>query len=513
MAKAANLKNVELYAYSNLASLYSGGKKYEKAYEFAMKAAILGKALGDQGIEAASLSKAATALVDMGNISEAEPLARKAISIAAVSNQPLTQYQANTALGHVLKLKGNNAAAISYFEQGFQSLTQSDMYEYSIGDNYRELSECYENKGNFSKALSAFKIAAQIADSVRSKENIRKATELNMNYEFSKKEQAAQLDQQRIKARAKGRQLALSIGLFFVLVVAVVAFYAYRNKLKANALLQFQKEEIQRTLTELRSMQAQLIQREKMASLGELTAGIAHEIQNPLNFVNNFSETNVELLTELKQEIKIGNMQEVDAIATDVIENEQKIHHHGKRAEAIVKGMLEHSRSTKGEKQPIDINNLTDEYLRLAFHGMRAKDKAFNAKIETSFDERIGKINIIPQEIGRVLLNLFNNAFYTVHERKKQTTESYEPTVVVSTKRLNDKIEIHVQDNGMGISNSIQDKIFQPFFTTKPTGQGTGLGLSLSYDIVKAHSGELTMESREGAGAAFRIELPANTAK
>ena len=265
---------------------------------------------------------------------------------------------------------------------------------------------------------------------------------------------------------------------------------------------------LQNSLTDLKATQSQLIQSEKMASLGELTAGIAHEIQNPLNFVNNFSEVNKELLTEMNEEIVKGNFDEVKALAKDVTDNEEKIIFHGKRADAIVKGMLQHSRSSSGKKEPTNINALADEYLRLAYHGLRAKDKSFNATMKTDFDESIGMVNIIPQDIGRVILNLITNAFYAVDEKKKSATENYEPTVAVSTKKINDKTEIRVTDNGNGIPQKILDKIFQPFFTTKPTGQGTGLGLSLSYDIVKAHGGELKVETGEGEGAEFIIILP-----
>ena len=262
-----------------------------------------------------------------------------------------------------------------------------------------------------------------------------------------------------------------------------------------------------KSLEELKSAQAQLIQSEKMASLGELTAGIAHEIQNPLNFVNNFSEVNKELAEELEQEVDKGNTTEVKALAKDIKENQEKILHHGKRADAIVKGMLQHSRSSSGVKESTDINALADEYLRLAYHGLRAKDKSFNATMKTEFDESIGKINVVPQDIGRVVLNLITNAFYAVTERKKQEGEDFEPRVSVSTKKEGGKVLISVKDNGNGIPDSIKEKIFQPFFTTKPTGQGTGLGLSLSYDIVKAHGGELKVETREGKGSEFIIQL------
>ncbi len=267
-------------------------------------------------------------------------------------------------------------------------------------------------------------------------------------------------------------------------------------------------QELEKSLAELKATQSQLIQSEKMASLGELTAGIAHEIQNPLNFVNNFSEVNVELVAELKLELVKGGIDEAIAIADDIAINEEKILEHGKRADAIVKGMLQHSRSSSGIKEPTDINALADEYLRLAYHGLRAKDKSFNAELKTDFDTSIGSIHIIPQDIGRVILNLITNAFYVVDEKKNLGIENYEPTVSVSTKKEGNKVLISVKDNGNGIPQNILDKIFQPFFTTKPTGQGTGLGLSLSYDIVKAHGGELKVETKENEGTTFLISLP-----
>jgi signal transduction histidine kinase len=272
--------------------------------------------------------------------------------------------------------------------------------------------------------------------------------------------------------------------------------------------LESAKAQIEKTLVDLKQAQAQLIQSEKMASLGELTAGIAHEIQNPLNFVNNFSDVNQELLVEIKDEMKKGNIEEADLIVNDVIENEQKINHHGKRADAIVKGMLQHSRKSSGQKEPTDINALADEYLRLSYHGLRAKDKTFNATMKTDFDETIGKVNVIPQEIGRVLLNLFNNAFYAASLPSKGGFKEQEPTILVSTKKINGNLEISVKDNGNGIPQKILDKILQPFFTTKPTGEGTGLGLSLAYDIIKAHGGTLKVETKEGEGSEFIVQLP-----
>jgi signal transduction histidine kinase len=267
-------------------------------------------------------------------------------------------------------------------------------------------------------------------------------------------------------------------------------------------------KELKHSLEELRSTQAQLIQSEKMASLGELTAGIAHEIQNPLNFVNNFSDVNQEMIDEAGEEIDKGNIGQVKNILNDIKENSAKISHHGKRADAIVKGMLQHSRISTGQKESTDINALTDEYLRLSYHGIRAKDKSFNATLQTNFDASIGRINIVPQDIGRVILNILNNAFYAVNEKKSQSSETYEPTISVFTKRVSNRIEIVVKDNGDGIPQKVIDKIFQPFFTTKPTGQGTGLGLSLSYDIIKAHGGEIKVQTKEGEGSEFLVQLP-----
>ena len=273
--------------------------------------------------------------------------------------------------------------------------------------------------------------------------------------------------------------------------------------------LQRQKDELQETIQELKTTQAQLIQSEKMASLGELTAGIAHEIQNPLNFVNNFSEVTAELIEEMELELNKGDKEEAIAIASDIKQNLEKIMHHGKRADGIVKGMLQHSRASSNVKEPTDINKLADEYLRLAYHGLRAKDKSFNADLITHFAEGLPHANMVPQDIGRVLLNLFNNAFYAVKEKQKINGAEFKPTVEVTTLLKGKSLEITVKDNGTGIPDDIKEKILQPFFTTKPTGEGTGLGLSLSYDIVvKAHSGKIDVKSKHDEGSEFKISLP-----
>jgi len=508
IAKKIHAKRIELYVYSNLSSLYIDTHDWEKAYDFAMKAANLASETGDVGQEAASLSTVSMSLAYQNRFAEATQISKKAITLADSSTQPLNILQAYQGMGLIFLLQKKYKEAIPYFEKSIQALGGADNYDQSIAEIYKNLSTCYENTGNYQKALKNYQIGVGISDSISRTDNVRKATEISMNYDFQKKQEVEKAEQVLKDKISRSKQTALLVGLGIFLLVAIAALAGFRSKQKANALLRQQKAEIESTLGKLKSAQAQLIQSEKMASLGELTAGIAHEIQNPLNFVNNFSEVSTELIDEMKVELSKENYTEANEIANDLKQNLEKINHHGQRAGDIVKGMLQHSRNSTGVKEPTDINALSDEYLRLAYHGLRSKDKNFNATLKTSFDESIGKINVIPQDIGRVILNLINNAFYVVDEKKKQIGEGYEPTVSITTKKINNTIEINVADNGNGIPSSIKEKIFQPFFTTKPTGQGTGLGLSLSYDIVKAHGGELKVESKEGEGSTFIIQLP-----
>ena len=370
------------------------------------------------------------------------------------------------------------------------------------------LSEVYEKQHRDDSALYYYKYAMGTKDSALSFAKVQQIQSIAFKEEIKERERQQQAELQQTKYRGQVKILIVLGVAVTLLSIALTLWRTNRHKQKANALLQKKNMQIEQTLSQLKATQAQLIQSEKMASLGELTAGIAHEIQNPLNFVNNFSDVNSELLEELKIEAEKGNLTGVKAIASDLATNEQKINHHGKRADAIVKGMLQHSRTGSGVKEPSDINRLADEYLRLAYQGFRARDKSFNATFSTEFDNGIEKVNIIPQEIGRVILNLINNAFYAVNERSKQGIPGYDPTVVVGTRSLQNRIEISVKDNGDGIPDSIKEKIFQPFFTTKPTGQGTGLGLSLAYDIVKAHGGEIRLETKEGEGTEFIVQLP-----
>ena len=383
-------------------------------------------------------------------------------------------------------------------------------------DAVSNLAGSYKAVGNKDSAIKYIELDYSLRESVMSNEKNREIQNITFNEELKEKESAAA----QLKYRNKVQLYSLVGGIIVLLLIAGLLWRNNRQKQKA-------KDKVEKAYSELKLTQQQLVQSEKMASLGELTAGIAHEIQNPLNFVNNFSEVNKELIDELKGELATGNRQHAFEIVDDIKANEEKIIHHGKRADAIVKNMLQHSRSSSGAKEPTDINALADEYLRLAYHGHRAKDKSFNVTVKTDFDPGIGKVNIIAQDIGRVTLNLINNAFYAVDEKKKQMAPSlkgkkedasliYEPVLTVTTKRLSPplgdrgKIEIRVADNGNGIPQKVLDKIFQPFFTTKPAGQGTGLGLSLAYDIVKAHGGELKVQTKEGEGSEFIIQLPIN---
>jgi len=411
----------------------------------------------------------------------------------AVSNVKRDFIEGYIGIADVFK-KINSDSATYYAKQAFVlSRETSTMAKLSIASEL--LAKLFVS---VNKPDSAFKYFEQ---GIAARDSLYQIARQNLSFNEQLNQQELANEQQKAKNRIRMNSFFGALGTFLMIL-----FFLWRN----NKHKQKAKTKIEKAYTELKTTQAQLIQSEKMASLGELTAGIAHEIQNPLNFVNNFSEVNTELIGEMKTELKAGNDEEAIAIANNIAENEQKINHHGKRADAIVKGMLQHSRSSNGQKEPTDINALADEYLRLAYHGLRAKDKAFNAKFETDFDTNIGKINIIRQDIGRVILNLITNAFYAVSEKKKQASDGYEPVVSVSTKKIDDKVFVSVKDNGNGIPQKVVDRIFQPFFTTKPTGQGTGLGLSLSYDIVKAHGGELKVETKEGKGTEFIIWLPVN---
>jgi signal transduction histidine kinase len=435
---------------------------------------------------------------------------RRSIATISEGSPPDGQNDAQAYLGMALIYRDRNELdSARYFAQKALRILQEKKRTIYVIQAANVLFELYQNSDP-AEALKYLVISSATKDSLFNQENGRKIEQLA----FEDQERAART--QRIMASREAAfqsQIRIYTLSAFLGLVLLIVFFLYRNnrqKQVANKLLESQKEEIQSTLNLLKSTQAQLIQSEKLASLGELTAGIAHEIQNPLNFVNNFSELSVDLAKELNEELDKNDLDKtyIKEILGDLSENQTKINHHGKRASNIVKGMLEHSRMSTGVRELTDINKLADEYLRLAYHGLRAKDKDFNADYALKLDENLPALEVVPQDIGRVLLNLINNAFYAVNEKSKQGMEGYQPKITVRTRKLQNAIEITVQDNGNGIPESIRDKIFQPFFTTKPTGQGTGLGLSLSYDIIKAHGGDLKVETKEGEGSAFVISLP-----
>ncbi|MBW7942692.1 MAG: hypothetical protein H3C64_09950, partial [Candidatus Kuenenia stuttgartiensis] len=443
----------------------------------------------------------------IGNNDSAFLYYRMADYYSAQANRRDINSNAKLGLANLFYHKGQLDSAFYYTRQSLEIL-QNTNAPGNVLDAYSLVSKLYQSRYQYDSAYKYLERFAALNDSVNNQQKIAQAQNFAFNETLKQQqiEQAKKEAKQQYKNELKIYILAAIILIF--LIIALLLFRNNRNRRKANILLGKQKEEIATALSELKSTQSQLIQSEKMASLGELTAGIAHEIQNPLNFVNNFSDINTELIGEADQEIDKGNLSGVKDILNDIKANEEKINHHGKRADAIVKGMLQHSRTSTGQKELTDINALRDEYLRLAYHGMRAKDKSFNCTLETQLDPSIPKIKVVPQDMGRVLLNLINNALFTVGDKSKQHLSGYEPTVTIRTENSGDSIEITVKDNGNGIPVKIKDKIFQPFFTTKPTGQGTGLGLSLSYDIVKAHGGEIKVNSKEGEGTELNISLP-----
>ena len=493
--------------YRNLGGVYSGLNILDSALLFEQRALqyIGNLTFENRKYEGSSLVSIGHVYLRKKNFKEALDAFFKAVKANTEHNNLTDLSDTYGGLSFLYATLKKTDSSLFYASKSLET-AQSTGQPQNIAGAYWLLSNAYGIKKNNDSTLKYLQLFHAIIDSLNSVE--KKNLLAYQNVGFDEQIRLQKLEEEKIQTQTKIRTYAMLAGLVMLLVIGFILYRNNRQKQKANQLLQQQKEKVESTLTELKSAQSQLIQSEKMASLGELTAGIAHEIQNPLNFVNNFSDINKELLEELKEEADKGNLKEVKAIADDVIGNEEKINHHGKRADGIVKGMLQHSRSSSGVKEPTDFNALADEYLRLAYHGLRAKDKSFNAELKTDFDSSIGNISIIPQDIGRVILNLINNAFYAVDEKKKQLGDGFEPTVSVSTKKANSKVEISVKDNGNGIPQKVLDKIFQPFFTTKPTGQGTGLGLSLAYDILKAHGGEIKVETKETEGTTFIITLP-----
>lgn len=442
--------------------------------------------------------------IERGNKAAALKYLNNAVkhSIAADDPQMLSMsYLSTSKLYHKFSQKDS---AEFYAKKALETAV-AGKYEQDVLNAGKALYTYYDEDNNLPDAYKYYKLATAARDSLYSQDREKQLLSLD----FEEKQRQQEIADAQLQYRDHVRTYVFIVGLVILALLVFIFWRNGRHRQKANRLLLKQKSEIEQAMSQLQLTQKQLIQSEKMASLGELTAGIAHEIQNPLNFVNNFSEVSMELVDEMELELNNGDKVQALSIATDIKQNLEKIRHHGKRADGIVKGMLQHSRTGSTVKEPTDINALADEYLRLAYHGLRAKDKSFNAELVTNYNPGLPAIDVLPQEIGRVLLNLYTNAFYAVHQRQQTAGEDYKPTVSVSTAVQDKQVIIAVKDNGMGMPDDVKDKIMQPFFTTKPTGQGTGLGLSLSYDIiVKGHGGKIDVETKENDHTMFIISLP-----
>jgi two-component system NtrC family sensor kinase len=440
-----------------------------------------------------------------------------AISFFETSGNYAPNCDYDLSMADIYLRKGNATAALNFAKKSLEIAQQYQLKE-QIKDADQKLSDLYDSTHEPELALKYYKDYIFVKESIYNLDVQQKMATARTNFEVAQKN--VELNALHKKQVLQKILLFTSLGILVLIIILVIKLLSnIKQKQKAYTLLSKQKEiseqqrdQTNKALQELKRTQAHLIQSEKMASLGQLTAGIAHEIQNPLNFVNNFSDMNTELIVELQEENSKGNAEAVHTIAEDVLSNSDKISYHGKRVDAIVKGMIEHSRSGAPEKRMTNINHLVDEYFRLAYFGLTAKDKSYSPTIpitiETDFDPQVGELNIVPQEMGRVILNLANNAFHAVADKSSATPNDYSPTVSVSTKKMNDQLLVAVKDNGTGIPAHLQEKIFQPFFTTKAPGHGTGLGLSISYDIVKAHGGEIRVQSEEGKGSDFVVVLP-----
>ncbi len=488
-----------LYDSYSLASTYLRMQKQDSAIFYMDESYKLAQQLNDENMLGAILNSYGETYLSLNDTTKASAYYHLSIPYANAvkDNEVLTSNY--YGLAKIFKMRHKVDSSIFYAGTALQLAREAPFFK-QVLEISQFLTDLFKEKKQFDSAFFYQQLSVVTKDSLFNVEEIRKV----QNLKFTEQQRQQAIETAAIKYRNTVKLMAVICATIILLIFTLLLWRNNKRVQKTNALLQQQKEKVESTLTELKSTQAQLIQSEKMASLGELTAGIAHEIQNPLNFVNNFSELNNELIAELDSETDIN---EIKAIASDIRQNSEKILMHGRRADNIVKGMLQHSRQNTGVKEPTNLNSLCDEYLRLSYHGLRAKDKSFNADFKTNFDETIDNINVVPQEIGRVLLNLFNNAFYAVNLKKKSAGENYHPTVSVQTKKINNRIEIRIADNGNGMPPEIIAKIFQPFFTTKPTGEGTGLGLSLSYDIIKAQGGEIKVESEENKGSEFVITL------
>ncbi len=551
LAEKTNDKMRMMASLTTVASIYHN-KKDPKAIDYLMKALPISKEAGNKESHAVLLGNIGEVFYDQQNDTKALPFFEeaiatdgsdasaafayngigkiylrkkaydlalqnhaKALGIAEKVSDKLQQLRALKGFANVHYLKQAYPTALDYFTRA-KKIGEEINANVELKDLYQEMATTYAVKADYKNAFLYQTKYADIKDTLYNVETARKLGRLQFDFDLLKKEgEIKLLTNEKKMSEAELRlqrqsKTALLIGFCLLMVTAFIVFREYRIKARLNKVLDRQKEELQAALDDLKTTQNKLIQSEKMAYLGELTSGIAHEIQNPLNFVNNFSEINAELLEELTHEVQKGNVEEAIQLATAIRANELKVVHHGKRADTILKNMMQHAQKTSGTRQATDINSFVAEHVQLAYNGLRAKNNGVNVVIESYYDENIGKLDITQQEVGRVLLNLLNNAFYAVLEKKK-SEKIYDPVVSISTKQKNGRIEITVKDNGDGIPKEVMSKIFQPFFTTKPTGDGTGLGLSLSYEIIKSHGGEISVQSNEEEGAAFTIFLPLKT--
>jgi signal transduction histidine kinase len=489
-------------AENTLGRAYLTSKKIDSALYYETKALKLTEQTGYKRYAGSILINLGRIYMAMGKKEVAVDYFKKAMEVSMKQSYLRGIVATNLYLADIYFQAGKRDSSIHFTYNAFsvaKDLNSPDL----LLRSYNALAAFYKSAGVTDSLVKYQQLIIKINDSIF---NVKQIQQFE-NIDFDQQQREREIEDAKKAYKIRLQVSILLAGLVVFLLLAIFFWRNNRQRKKSNILLQQKNKEIEIALQNLKATQAQLIQSEKMSSLGELTAGIAHEIQNPLNFVNNFSEVNTELIAEIEQEINDGNLDKVRSMVVDLRNNEERINYHGKRADVIVKGMLQHSRKSTGVKEPTDLNALADKYLRLSYLSVCAKNKSFNATIKKDFDERIGNINLIPQDIGRALINLFTNAFYAVMEKEKSAGNSYEPTIAVTTRSINNTVQLSVSDNGNGISKNVLDKIFQPFFTTKPAGEGTGLGLSLCYDVIKAHGGEIKVETKEGEGSEFIMIL------
>jgi two-component system, NtrC family, sensor kinase len=484
-------------SYSQLGILYAAMKQMDSAMMYAQLGYSLGQHITRQfrAYYPLAIGALGNIYASKGNFALADKYFRDAINLSNLFGNVYFECRNYNNLAALFDKSGMRDSCIFYATISLQYCQLHNFAEFTL-DASRLLSKNYQTENRSDSTLKYLQIMLVARDSVFSQSKGQQFRQLAFDEILHERD----IDKAQERYQNQVRFVALITAAVGLLLLSILFFLTGKRRLK-------DKIKIEGALKDLKSVQAQLIESEKMASLGEVTAGIAHEIQNPLNFVNNFSQVNEELLEELKEEVAKGNLEEITSISKDITGNQKKITQHGKRAEMIVRSMLQHTRTSTGQKEPANINVMAEECLKLSYHGLRAKEKSFVANLHMDFDSNLGMVSVIQQDMVRVFVNLFNNAFYSMNEKARHYKTGYEPAISVSTKRMNGKIEINIKDNGMGISKTILDKIFQPFFTTKPTGQGTGLGLSMSYDIIKVHNGELIVNSTEGEGAEFLIRI------